>query len=251
LTGFRWRNGALTLQLIAAQSFIGQNCTATPARTADCPLQHPDSLLKNKNRIRKGGTFAQAFTADFQGNNLSGDILVRDAKAPNDSGLLYEAAMYWHYGRLADDIRTSAELGSGNPSSTPCYGGDNYHARLQVEASGANPGEVNRIVLKPLTDDQLRAYFTALDAVQNCGDNVIACGEALVALAELLALNPDLALLDSVLPYIDIDDLDLPPDIGGNVDANPNRDVESLDIDVGGKPQFIRSLRRSWIDLRN
>jgi hypothetical protein len=90
-----------------------------------------------------------------------------------------------------------------------------------------------------------------LDAVQNCGDNVIACGEALVALAELLALNPDLALLDSVLPYINIDDLDLPPDIGGNVDANPNRDVESLDIDVGGKPQFIRSLRRSWIDLRN
>jgi len=72
-----------------------------------------------------------------------------------------------------------------------------------------------------------------------------------VTLATLLALDPDLALLDSILPYVDIDDLDLPPDVGGNGDSSPNRDVTSLDIDVGGKPQFVKSLRRSWIDLRN
>ena len=255
LTGFRWRNGALTVQLIAADSFIGQNCTATtPPRTANCPLQHPDTLLKtsaSKGSVRKGGTFAQAFTAGFKGAKLSGEILDRDAKVvSNDSGLLYEAAMYWHYGRLADDIRTSAELGSGNPSSTPCYGGDNYHSRLQIEASGANPGEVNRIIEKEITDEELKAYFAALGAVQNC-TNITECGNALVTLATLLALDPDLALLDSILPYVDIDDLDLPPDVGGNGDSSPNRDVTSLDIDVGGKPQFVKSLRRSWIDLRN
>jgi hypothetical protein len=251
LTGFRWRNGALTLQLLDAGSFYNQNCTATAARSTDCPLQHPDSLLKNKNGVRSGGTFAQAFTAKFKGVKLSSEILDRNAKAPNDSGLLYEAVMYWHYGRLADDIRTSAELGSGNPSSTPCYGDPNYSSRLQIEASGANPGEVNRIIDKSITEDELRAYFSALGAVQNCGNDAVACGEALVALATMLALDPDLALLDSILPYVNIDDLDLPPDIGGNVDSTPNRDVTSLDIDVGGKPQFVKSLRRSWIDLRN
>jgi len=253
LTGFRWRNGALTVQLIDAASFTGQNCTATDARTADCPLQHPDSLLVNQDGERKGGTFAQAFTAEFdKQGRLTGDILDRNVKAPNESGLLYEATMFWHYGRLADDIRNAGgDLGVGNPSSTPCYGGNNYHARLQVEASGANPGEVNRIIDRSITDDELRAYAGALAAVQNCGDDADACREALVALAEMLALDPDLALLDSILPYVDIDKLDLPPDIFGSEDSNPNRDVESLDIDVGGKPQYVKSLRRSWIDLRN
>jgi len=251
LTGFRWRNGALTLQLIDAASFAGQNCTGTLARTANCPLQNPDSLLKNRKGARKGGTYAKAFVAEYRGGKPTGVILNRDAPAPNNSGLLYEAAMFWHYGRLADDIRTSAELGSGNPSSTPCYGGDNYHSRLQIEASGANPGEVNRVVIKEITDDELRAYFTALDAVQNCGSDVDTCNSALVELAELLALDPDLALLDSILPYVDIDELDLPPDVVDSGDMSPNRDVTSLDIDVGGKPQFIKSLRRSWIDLRN
>ena len=249
LTGYRWRNGALTLQLIDAGSFVGQDCTATVSRTADCPLQHPDSLLHTKKGARRGGTFAQAFTAKITG--VKGEIVDRDATAPKDSGLLYEAAMYWHYGRLADDIRTSAELGSGNPSSTPCYGGDNYHSRLQIEASGANPGEVNRIVIKEITEDQLRAYFAALAALKNCGTDIDACNQALLELANMLAQDPDLALLDSVLPYVNIDDLDLPPDVADTGDATPNRDVTSLDIDVGGKPQFIKSLRRSWIDLRN
>ena len=75
--------------------------------------------------------------------------------------------------------------------------------------------------------------------------------EALQAFNRALALDPDLALLDSILPYVDIDDLNLPPDIVDGGDATPNRDVTSLDIDVGGKPQFINNLRRSWIDLRN
>jgi len=256
LTGFRWRNGALTLQLIDAGSFgvTNSDCSTTATRPNNCPLQDPKTLLRtsaSKGSVRKGGTFAQAFTAGYKGAKLSGEILDRDAKAPNDSGLLYEAAMFWHYGRLADDIRTSAELGSGNPSSTPCYGGDNYSSRLQIEASGANPGEVNRIIDKEITDEQLKAYFTALDAVQNCGTDVDTCNNALVALAELLAEYPYLALLDSILPYVDIDELNLPPDVLDTGDSTPNRDVTSLDIDVGGKPQYIKSLRRSWIDLRN
>ena len=74
---------------------------------------------------------------------------------------------------------------------------------------------------------------------------------ALLELANMLAQNPDLALLDSVLPYVNLEDLELPPDIGDGGDSSPNRDVTSLDIDVGGKPQFIKSVRRSWIDLRN
>jgi PilY1 beta-propeller domain len=240
LTGFRWRNGALSLQLLDATGGA-KNFTLQPANT----------LLKDKNGARKGGTFAKAFDAAF-GNNgkLTGEITNRDSKGPNESGLLYEADMYWHYGRLADDIRTSAELGSGNPSSTPCYGGNNYTSRLGIEASGANPGEINRIITKEITDDQLTAYFQALQAVKNCGDNQTACAQALLELAQLLADDPDLALLDSILPYVNLDDLNLPPGVNSGNDSTPNRDVEALDLEEGVKPQYIKNQRRSWIDLQ-
>ena len=168
--------------------------------------------------------------------------------------MLYEAAIYWHYGRLADDIQNAGgELGIGNPASTPCYGdtGGKYYSRLQIEASGANPGQVNRIVIKPLTDAQLSGYFQALEDVKNCSDSIQdSCKQALLYLAQMLANNPDLALLDSIKDYVPLADLDLPPDINGSGDSTPNRDVESLDITQGVKPQFIKNQRRSWIDLR-
>ena len=243
LTGFRWRNGALTLQLLDATG-----------GAKNFALQPADTLLVDKNGNRKGGTFAKAFDAEFNKGKLTGNITNRDSTVTSgtvvQSGLLYEAAMYWHYGRLADDIRTSAELGSGNPSSTPCYGGNNYTSRLGIEASGANPGEVNRIITKEITEDQLKEYFQALQAVKDCGDNQAACAQALLDLAQMLAGDPDLALLDSILPYVNLDDLDLPPGINDGGDSTPNRDVEALDITQGVKPQFIKDQRRSWIDLR-
>ena len=163
--------------------------------------------------------------------------------------MLYEAAMYWHYGRLADDIRTASDLGGGGPSSTPCYGGNNYTSRLGIEAKGANPGEINRIITKEITPDQLVAYFKALQKVQNCTDQQ-SCAQALAELAQMLADNPNIALLDSILPYVNLDDLDLPPGINDGNDSTPNRDVEALDITQGVKPQYIKDQRRSWIDLR-
>ena len=244
LTGFRWRNGALTLQLLDVNDDKTRNFTLQPANT----------LLVDKNGARKGGTFAKAFDAEFKNGKLTGNITNRDSKDTSgtikQSGLLYEAAIYWHYGRLADDIRTAADptLGGGGPSSTPCYGGNNYTSRLGIERSGANPGEVNRIVTKNLSSAQLTAYYDAKQNVQNCA-NQASCAEALAKLAQMLADNPDLALYDSIQAYMNPDDL--PPEAhNDNNDASPNRDVESLDITEGVKPQYIKDQRRSWIDLR-
>ncbi len=240
LTGFRWRNGALTLQLLDATS------------PTSYTLQPAIDLLVDKNGVRKGGTFAKAFVADYKNGKPNGTILMRDAPGPNQSGLLYEADIYWHYGRLADDIRNAdVNLGTGNPSSTPCYGGNNYYSRLQIEASGANPGEVNRIIDKSIPEDQLVAYFQALQAVQNCSDSIQdSCNQALLELAQMLADNPNIALLDSILPYVNLDDLNLPPGVNSGNDSTPNRDVEALDLEEGMKPQYIKNQRRSWIDLQ-
>ena len=241
LTGFRWRNGALTLQLLDATDG-DQHFTLQPAK----------HLLIDKNGVRKGGTFAKAFVPEVDANGYptgKGIIDTRDSEGDNESGLLYEAAIYWHYGRLADDIRTAADptLGGGGPSSTPCYGGNNYTSRLGIEAKGANSGEVNRIT-KDIAPDKLSAYFDALRNVQNCTGEQ-SCAQALAALAQLLADNPDLALYDSILPYINPDDL--PPEADNNGDdSTPNQDVELLDITTGILPQYIKNQRRSWIDLR-
>jgi len=243
LKGFRWRNGALTLQLLDASGFT---------------LQEPASLLQDKKGKRVGGTFAKAFDAELDANgDPTGVITNRNSKGtdandvPNESGLLYEAAMFWHYGRLADDIRTVADLGSSGPSSTPCYGGNNYHSRLGIEAKGLNPGEINRIIDKEITQEELIAYALALQAVQNCGDNEQACIDALLALGEMLASDPDLALLDSVREYLPEDFWDDLPPPGAGDDSTPNREVESLDINEDIVPQLIPSMRRSWIDLLN
>ena len=238
LTGFRWRNGALTLQLLDATGGA-KHFTLQPA----------DTLLRDKNNNRKGGTFAKAFDAEVLGGKPTGVITDRNSKGPNESGLLYEAAMYWHYGRLADDIRTSTDLGSGNPSSTPCFGGSNYYSRLQIEASGANPGEAERIITKEITPTEYKAYTDALKNVKEC-DSEAACEQALLDLAQMMADDPAIALLDSIFDYIDPNDLDLPPEYDDTNDSTPNRDVEELDFTQGVKPQFIKSQRRSWIDLR-
>jgi hypothetical protein len=239
LTGFRWRNGALVLQLLDASKFT---------------LQPKVDLLVDKNGNRKGGTFAKAFDAAYDQNGKpTGEIINRDSTGGgNQSGLLYEADIYWHYGRLADDIRNAdVNLGTGNPASTPCYGDSNYYSRLQIEASGANPGEVNRIINKSISESQLIAYFQALQKVQNCSDSTSgSCNQALLELAQMLADNPNIALLDSILPYVNLDDLNLPPGVNDGGDSTPNRDVEALDITEGVKPQYIKNQRRSWIDLR-
>ena len=231
LTGFRWRNGALTLQLVDAD----------PAHY----VLQDQGLLEDANGNRKGGTFAKAFelAKDEAGNIIPGAF--ENWTDPN--GMLYEAAIYWHYGRLADDIRTSDnDLGTGNPASTPCFGGNDYYSRLKIESQGANPGEVNRIT-KNISSTELSNYFNALQNVQNCTGET-ACAQALAALAQMLADNPDLALYDSILPYINPEDL--PDEAKNTTDSAPNRDVESLDITQGIKPQNIKDQRRSWIDLR-
>ena len=93
-TGYRWRNGALTVQLLKVNN---------STNAAEYTLNDP-SYLPQKGNKRFGGTYAKAFT--FVGPGASAAFTLQ--KGPNESGLIHETTMYWHLGDLSDGIRPQA-----------------------------------------------------------------------------------------------------------------------------------------------
>ena len=109
-SGFRWRNGALTIQLLKVNN--STNAAAYELQAA--------STLPNNKGTRFGGTVAKAFTVAKSGgkNVVTANASTKSATYP-ESGLLYEATLFWHYSALVDELRNA------DPASTPCYGDPN------------------------------------------------------------------------------------------------------------------------------
>jgi hypothetical protein len=234
-SGYRWRNGALTVQLLKVD-----NTTNAALYT----LQDPGTLTSNS------GTIAKAFTTN------GGITANTTTKGPNESGLLYEVTMFWHYGALANDWRR------GTIASIPCFGDSNYQSAEGQEQKGLNNGDYQKLAGPVL--DQIDAYAAALQALKTARTQQDEGGvsQALLALAQLLA-NPDLAQYDKYRIYapghvpeqklLDIDKGQLDAGGSGNrstYDGSPAdvTAIETIDLEAKGPNYFYG--RRNWVDIR-
>jgi hypothetical protein len=247
-TGYRWRNGALTVQLLKV---AGDG-------SADFTLQaqddQPHKGTGNKMQ-RIGGTYAQGFTIMGVGPANKIPVFV-DASTENESGLLYEAALFWHYSDLADNIQR------GEAASIPCYGAASYDSALTQEERGLTLGQYVewRDALEGTED--LARFASLLRTISNPPSEDL-LNQALLDLADLLANNDMLAeyakyrdyVPGSVIPEQQLLDIDKNLTDGGNtntstVDGVPNNviNIENIDHESLG-PNAVLG-RRNWIDLR-
>ena len=261
-SGFRWRNGALTVQLLAVGS----------GDTVQFKLQPPKSgsidYLPVKSNKRFGGTHAYAYEVTKSGNVYTvhpDDGAGTDYKGLNESGLLYEASMFWHYSDLADELRTAP------PASTPCYGDPNWKGRVSIEQGGLTLGEYNALT-NPLLECNpdtlpegqlcpLQAFVGLLVEIENA-ENEDQLNAALQKLADLLASNPALAKYakyrdyapghvpeQHLLPWDK--DMDNPDNQNSSSEDGTPLDVttiENIDTETLGPNSKLG--RRNWIDLR-
>ncbi len=243
-SGYRWRNGALTIQLLKVNN---------STNAAEYTLQPAGDLPAKGGRF--GGTYARAFSAA----KVQGKTVISDNEGPNESGLLYESSMYWHFGDLADGIQRGA------PASIPCYGDPSWGSAFTQETRGLTYGQYKKL-FENIDAAVLAQYDAAILALEAAlaGSSESDIKTGLLVLAELLAGDPDLAWYHKYRDYApgnvpeqnlrDIDKNRL-PDPGGSsssstADGIPVEvvDLEELDTETVG-PNFTAG-RRTWVDLR-
>lgn len=242
--GWRWRNGALTAQLLKVNS---NNTSAYTIQNGCAPT------YKLSGTNMDGGAFAQAYVP----NATSGGQACKSLSSlvtGNASGLLYELTMFWHHGDLYDFQQ------SGQPPK--CYGASNYNANTSIDTRGINLGQYNSLVDaagRALIEGQYAQALEALSVALGSGDEA-AVNTAVVNLGTLLQ-NAALAAYHNLRSYapgvvptqhlLEIDRNLNNGGGGGGVadDQTPSEvdDVTQDDNPIRG-PNFVPG-RRTWIDL--
>jgi hypothetical protein len=256
--GYRWRNGALTVQLISADI-------------------DPSTDLQSLYRISGGGTHVKAFEVSNCGDLDYNNNVVTPYDNADSHGLLYEATMFWHYSDLVDKIRNSDPDGNTTPKDAPCYGGNGYSGANTIDAGGLTLGEYNALT-DSLVDEcknfdpdaepdkqvcDLERFGQLLDIIEDPDSEAI-LNAALLELAALLGQNQALANYAAMRDYagdkipehqkLTIDQqqcvgTECDPDATSN-DGTPN-DIELYEDstpELAG-PNSVFG-RRNWIDLR-
>ena len=237
--GRRWRNGALTVQLI--------DSSIDPSKD----LQTPATMVNG------AGTFAKAFdlsTLDPRGfTNSTGPFA--------NSGLLYEATMFWHYSELVDRLRNSDPVNNHTPPEGGCYSGPGYGGKSGgIEGNGANPAEVKNLLdalqKECVNNDacRLQQFLTLLEQIGNA-ETEDKRNQYLADLANMLAdpANADLKKLNDLWDYIPDDKK---PQLGDGGTSKTISDgtpaevvsIETIDLKARG-PNYTYG-RRNWIDIR-
>lgn len=184
-TGYRWRNGSYTMQLLDAGNFSIQ----------------PESWLPaDKVGTIVGGVYAKKFsgavytsTVTSKGRKITTTsttpLSFTEDEGTNDSGLLYEDVLFWHFGDLYE-LRTG--------KTEPCYGNSNWQAAVTIEHGGLTLGEYNA-KLAGLTDNspQIKTYAAALSEFNSC----LKDAECYSNETKFQAL--EMALYDAILPISD------------------------------------------------
>jgi len=244
-SGYRWRNGALTAQLLDPDTFVLQTKTDMP----------------HKGNTYIGGTYAQGFgpAEDYskQGNKITIYPKVSDA---NESGLIHETAIFWHYSDLADNIQR------GDTASIPCYGDANYGSALTQETRGLNLGQYKEWADALRGTDILSSFAALLNIINNSNTSEAALNQALLDLNDLFN---DAVLGDILREYAQYRDyvpgsvipeqhlLDIDKNLtGGDNDNSSTPDgvpadvttIETIDLESLG-PNAVLG-QRNWIDLR-
>lgn len=195
---WRWRNGALTLQLLKVSD----------SNQAQYNLQGREWLpqrSRGQRVYRFGGTYAQAFTDITQETDpLTGEPIGKPYPAAGgapdtgesiiwpESGLLYEATLYWHYSDLAENLRRA------EPSSLPCYGDSSYNSALTQELGGLTLGEYQKLIEGLGDVDEQGSLIAQYSALLDELASAIAAGDQnqvnqiLLELGELLQGSTDL-----------------------------------------------------------
>lgn len=234
--GYRWRNGALTLQLLKVDD----------QGLRDFELQNSAQLPTYSKG--NGGVYASAFSVSGK------TIIPLPGSGSAENGLLYELSMFWHHGDMYD-YRNSGP-------APVCYGHPRYNANTAIDLGGVTLGEYNELIseaTRALIEEEYAAALASIAAALASGDEE-ALRIALRALGVLLGENPDLALYHAMRGYapghvpvqhlLEID-RQLGDGSGGvALDQTPAEvdDVSQDDNPTRG-PNFVTG-RRTWIDLQ-
>jgi hypothetical protein len=257
---YRWRNGALTVQLLRV------NSDGSAAYT-----------LQTQYLTSGSGIIARAFTPVTVDNGMNGANKVTitdftDNRGPNQSGMLYEANIFFHYSALVDGLRNADPAGNSTPPEGGCYAGSGYSGHSVIDVGGLNPAEYKSLVnpLKAQCDAAgegevcpLQRYSELLQIIED-PESEDQLNQALLELANLLASSPELAEYVKYREYVspkynygkDLLDIDRKQLEGGGSDASTNEDgtpadvttIETIDLEAKG-PNFAYG-RRNWVDIK-
>lgn len=240
LTGYRWRNGALTVQLLAVPDF----------RLQDVGLPEAPGTEEGVD-FGWGGIYAKAFeiTTETEGNKTE-DVVVPVSTA--DNGMIYELSMYWHWG----DMARFQTQGVGGPVVPICYGTTNYVPSIARETEWFTPGKYADLTKAFADNEALQAEYATLIALLQSGQENL--DDAVIRLQEILSQNPRIDDYHRLRHYVpnskQLQDRHLLAiDGGGTIDlAVDGTPVDVVDIERDLLPSLGPNYqlgRRSWIDL--
>ncbi len=225
----RWRNGALTTQLVKKSHF-----TTNPVNPAISmvDVQLPDDLPPFVTTTTGERVYTHIDYDDNQYETVGGLL------AGNDAELIWESTLFWHFGALAD----IAGLGR------PCYGEPGWAAAVAFEQSNNPISATLEALGYDFNVDSLAAAVEAL-RLQGCDVSGSSCNAEWTLLKTILDISADYTRkrLDSAigLPPLPIDQ---PPVVvpGGSTGAGLRGDGGDGALTEG--PSYEPG-RMSWTDV--
>ena len=243
-TGWRWRNGALTVQLLAVNDDFSWDF-----QIQDVGLPENRNVVEGNN-VGWGGAYAKAFTLPGDTVEPITDGASPPAGTPPVSGMLYELSIFWHWGDMARFQQ------NGTPTAH-CYGAGQLISALNFENTQFAAGFYQQLTGE-FNEDLQREYLDLLQALQD----PLRVEAALLRLAEIFALDDgNIGIYHRLRSYIpDAKQLQNHPNLilidrGGldpGLTAEDGTPVEVLDIERDLLPSLgpnYQPGRRSWMDL--
>jgi len=169
----RWRNGALTIQLVKKSSF-----TTNPA-IAMVDIQKPNDLVEELTTA-KGDLLKTVIDYNNDGDFDDEYEKIGGLLAQNDDQHLWESSMFWHFG----------DLSAFTPLGRPCYGDPNWEEAVALEQDNDPITATLARRGNELTAETLAAAIEDLMS-QNCAEQGAACNGEYKILMAILALSGD------------------------------------------------------------
>lgn len=217
----RWRNGALTTQLIEVSAYITDPTTVVSQTPTD--LISPVTFNGITTTLKVGSKWYGGLIANNRGS-ITG-VGQSPTGANFNSAFLYESALFWHFGDLL------ALLGQ----SEPCYGDAGYDQAKLTELTGLTQAQFDALLNDP--NSSLYQDYQALQAA--IANNASA--------ADIAKLQDN---IDSIRDYVVN-----PTNPGAPVSQPVNNGEPSLTADKTATDGFVlgpnsTTGRRTWIDIR-